>query len=110
MWPSCFVLEMNSNTEAPYFHYLGDSLAKYSGVFLGGENDWSLTLLDKATERLRDTVDHRQPVMLEDEILRYDGTRLLFRSILMPLSDDGENINYVLGAANGKILSASSAT
>lgn len=110
MWPSCFVLETSSSTEAPYFHYLGDSLAKYSGVFLGGEKDWSLTLLDKATERLRDAVDHRQPVMLEDEIVRYDGTRLLFRSILMPLSDDGENINYVLGAANGKILSANNAT
>lgn len=109
MWPSCFVLEMNNSTEAPYFHYLGKSLAKYSGVFLGGEKDWSLTLLDKATERLRDAVDHRQPVMLEDEIVRYDGTRLLFRSILMPLSDDGENINYLLGAANGKILSADSA-
>ena len=86
MWPSCFVLEMKNSAEAPYFHYLGSGLAKYSGVFLGGENDWSLTLLDKATERLQDAVDHRQPVMLEDEIVRYDGTQLLFRSILLPLS------------------------
>ena len=79
-------------------------------MFLGGEKDWSLTLLDKATERLQDAVDHRQPVMLEDEIVRYDGTQLLFRSILLPLSDDGENINYILGAANGKILPANSDT
>ncbi len=110
MWPSCFVLETGASAEAPYFHYLGSSLAKYSGVFLGGENDWSLTLLDKATERFQDAVQHRQPVMLEDEVVRYDGTELLFRSILLPLSDDGENINYLLGAANGKIVSGDSRT
>ena len=110
MWPSCFVLETNNSADAPYFHYLGSSLAKYSGVFLGGENDWSLTLLDKATHRFREAVEHRQPVMLEDEIVRYDGTQLLFRSILLPLSDDGENVNYLLGAANGKIISSQSAS
>ncbi len=104
MWPSCFVLEVGNSANAPYFHYLGSSLAKYSGVFLGGEDDWSLTLLDKATHRFRDAVDHRQPVMLEDEITRFDGTQLLFRSILLPLSDNGETINYLLGAANGKII------
>ena len=106
MWPSCFVLETGNSASAPYFHYLGSSLAKYSGVFLGGKNDWSLTLLDKATDRFRDAVDHRQPVMLEDEIVRYDGTQLMFRSILLPLSDDGDTINYLLGAANGKIIAA----
>ena len=74
--------------------------------FLGGKDDWSLTLLDKATHRFQDAMTHRQPVMLEDEIVRYDGTQLLFRSILLPLSDNGETINYLLGAANGKIIAA----
>ena len=101
MWPWCFVLEADSNFSAPYFHYLGKELAGYSGVFLSGPNDWRLTLLDKAASHLDRTLAAGAPVLIEDELRRYDGRELLFRSIMLPLSDDAATITHVLGAANG---------
>ncbi len=35
-----------------------------------------------------------------DEFIKIDGTKVLYRSILLPMSDDGETISGVLGAAN----------
>ena len=101
MWPSCFVLDTISNREFPYFRYLGSDLFKYSGIFLSGETDWALTLLDKAVGNFREALETRVPILIEDELIRYDGSRLLFRSVLLPLSDDQETVNFLLGAANG---------
>ncbi len=101
MWPWCFVLEAKQGFSAPYFHYLGKELARYSGVFLSGEADWRMTLLDKASSHLGRTLEARAPVLIEDELRRYDGRELLFRSIMLPLGDDGATVTHVLGAANG---------
>lgn len=103
VWNSCFVLDTISSPNFPYFHYLGPSLAKYSGVLLSGEQDWTQTLLDQAVRNYRDALEQRTPILGEDELVRFDGSRILFRSVLLPLSDDQKTVNYILGAANGKI-------
>lgn len=106
LWPSCFVLDTASNHRFPYFRYLGRSLARHSGTFLSGKRDWTLSLLDKAVYRYREAVERREPVLVEEELTLYDGTMLLFRSALLPLSDDQQTINFILGAADGKLVSA----
>lgn len=103
LWPWCFVLDTQRTRSTPYFQYLGTDLAKYSGIYLSGEQDWRLTLLDKAASHLDRTLAAREPIIIEDELVRYDGRQLLFRSIMLPLSDDGDAINHVLGAANGRL-------
>ncbi len=103
IWPWCFVLDTQLDYPTPYFQYLGRDLAKYSGIYLSGKNDWRMTLLDKASAHLGRTLAAREPILIEDELVRYDGQKLLFRSIMLPLSDDGESISHVLGAANGRI-------
>jgi len=40
---------------------------------------------------------------VEEELTQFDNKKLLFCSVLLPLSDDQETINYLLGAANGTI-------
>ena len=101
MWPSCFILDTAGNREFPYFHYLGSDLLKFSGIFLSGETDWALTLLDKAVGNYREALETRVPILIEDELTRFDGSRLLFRSVLLPLSEDQKTVDYILGAANG---------
>lgn len=103
LWPHCFVLDTVATSSFPYFHYLGPELAKYSGVMLSGQSDWTQTLLDKAVGQFNEAVQKRLPVLVEDEMTLFDGGELLFRSVLLPLSDDQKTINYLLGAANGKI-------
>jgi hypothetical protein len=103
LWPWCFILDTKRNYPSPYFQYLGEDLAKYSGIYLSGKDDWRMTLLDKAAAHLDRTLEAREPILIEDELVRYDGRQLLFRSIMLPLSDDGETISQVLGAANGRL-------
>ena len=103
LWPHCFILDVANFQDFPYFHYLGPRLARYSGIFLSGRYDWSRTLLKKSVCHYREALERRAPVLLEEELTQYDNTKLLFRSILLPLSDDGDSINYLLGAANGTV-------
>ncbi len=103
IWPFCFVLDTLSNHNFPYFHYLGPSIGKYSGVFLSGKTDWTLTHLDKAVRKYREALDQRTPVLTEEELTLFNGGTLLFRSVLLPLSDDQVTINFLLGAANGTV-------
>lgn len=103
LWPSCFVLDTLSNFSIPYFHYFGSNLSRYSGVFLSGKQDWTATLLDHAVFHYRQALEQRRPLLIENVLTLFDGSKLLFRSVLLPLSDDQKTINYLLGAANGKL-------
>ena len=103
IWPYCFLLDVRNYQGFPYFHYLGPSLAKYSGIFLSGQHDWTHTLLKKAVCHFREALERSAPVLVEEELTQFDNRKLLFCSVLLPLSDDQETINYLLGAANGTI-------
>ena len=40
------------------------------------------------------------PISRGGQFRKYDGTKVLFRSIILPMSDDGDTISGLLGAAN----------
>jgi hypothetical protein len=101
IWPYCFLLDVKNYRAFPYFQYLGPSLAKYSGIFLGGQHDWSFTLLKKAVCHFREALERGAPVLVEEELTQYDNRKLLLRSVLLPLSEDQEAIDHMLGAAHG---------
>ena len=103
-WDWCFVIDVERSIDFPFFNHLGTELSRFSNVLLSGRSDWTHTVLDKATEKFREALADRGPILVEDELQLYDGRRLLFRSIMLPLSDDQRNINYLLGAANGKLV------
>ncbi len=102
-WRWSFILDTKSYNDIPNFSYIGPDIAKYSGVYLSGKDAFTTTLLDLATHRLARVYSEGCPLLIEDDVVRFDGKRLLFRAVLLPLSDDGETINFVLGAANGKL-------
>jgi len=101
-WPFCFILDIGAGFGFPKFDFLGAEIAKYSGVFLSGRRDWTSTVLDKATGQVSKVVASGGPVFCDDELTLFNGRRLLFRSVLLPLSADGMTITHLLGAANGK--------
>lgn len=104
LWPHCFILDTREARSYPLFHYLGPDLAKYSGVLLSGRSDWTQTLLDKAVRQFDEALEKRLPVILEDEITLFNGGKLLFRSVILPLSANQVQIDYLLGAANGRVV------
>ena len=103
IWPYCFLLDVRNYQGFPYFHYLGPSLAKYSGIFLSGQHEWAHTFLKKAVCHFQEALERSAPVLVEEELTQFDNRKLLFRSVLLPLSDDQETINYLLGAASGTL-------
>jgi hypothetical protein len=87
---------------------LGEKLKIYSSIFLGAERDWiaDSTLFDKAAENVSEVFERKRPIFIEEELVRFDRRRLMFRVVLLPLSDDQKTIDHVLGGANGKLLEA----
>ncbi len=102
-WRWAFLLDTARYHDFPNFKYLGPDIARYSGVFLSGEDAFTTTLLDMATHNLERVFKEGCPLLMEEDVSLYDGKRLMYRAVLLPLSDDGSKINYVLGAANGRM-------
>jgi len=101
-WDWIFAVDLEKSVGFPFFIYLGDKLAKLSDVYLSGETDWTMTLLDKASSGIYAAVATEGPHCAEDTLTLCDGRRVVFRAVTVPLADDGENITHVIGAASGR--------
>ena len=103
MWPHCFVIEILEDGAEPVFRVVGDELAEYvseslvdrpiSGVPQGTLPAVAISFLDEVLEK-------GVPISRGDEYLQDDGTKVLYRSILVPMSDDGTTVSGILGAVN----------
>ena len=103
IWPFCFVLEILDHEEEPVFRAIGDDLAAFSKIDLADRHisDASAdTLPGVSISYLDEVLDKGVPISRGGEFFKTDGTRVLYRSILLPMSDDGEEISGILGAAN----------
>ena len=102
MWPSCFVLDALGHQDDPIFRLVGDDIAKQARAGLvslrisGIPKD---TLIDHATSYLDEVMSKEVPISRGGQFVREDGVNILYRSILLPMSDDGETISGILGAA-----------
>ena len=103
MWGSCFALEVIGHEEDPFFWAAGDEIVTYVPSPLIGTpvSAWTPdTLIGVAVSHARDVLRKGVPMSHGDEFMKIDGTRVLYLSILLPMSDDGETISGLLGAAN----------
>ncbi|MCB2113914.1 MAG: hypothetical protein R3C42_03880 [Parvularculaceae bacterium] len=106
-WNWVFVVDLKQSVGFPYFSYLGSELAKLSAVYLQGQTDWTLSLLDMATTTIEAAVSSEGPSHHDSELTLCDGRRIKFRSMTAPLADDGETISHVVGCASGRIVDES---
>ena len=102
-WNWVFVVDLKQSIGFPYFVYLGSELAKLSAVYLQGQTDWTLSLLDMAAANLDAAVACEAPSASENELTLCDGRKIIFRCMTAPLADDGETISHVVGCASGKL-------
>lgn len=104
-WHWCFVIDQLTEHPFPIFSYMGAEVGKYSRILLSGHDDWSKSILDKATIHYGQVIEKRDAVLVEETLQRFDGNEIAFRAVLLPLSEDGRTITQILGAANGKLIS-----
>lgn len=103
MWANCFVLEVFENGHEPHFRAMGDILAAHVDFSL--INQPISTAPEKslpcvAVSFLEEVLRKGVPISRGDEFFKDDGTKVLYRSILLPMSDDGDTVNGILGAVN----------
>jgi hypothetical protein len=103
MWGHSFVLETVGNEADPLFRAVGDKIAdshEESPVGKHVSQTPANTLASMATGYFAEVLAKGIPVSRGGEFIRENGNNVFYRSILLPMSDDGETISGLLGAAN----------
>lgn len=55
------------------------------------------TMLSRVTDHYLEVLANRVPIAFEAEFVNRDSEKALYRGILLPFSDDNQNINFILG-------------
>jgi hypothetical protein len=103
MWPNCAVLDVSGKETDPEFIYVGTALAQAAGLELAGRKlsqTPSDTLVSNGFSYFGQVLAKKVPITFGGEFVSPRGLKVLYRSIIVPLADDGEHINRLLGAAN----------
>lgn len=98
IWAHCIVLEFVNGQDNPVFRVVGEGLSSHTKGLLPGHRVSDIaqnTLLCAAVSYFDEILEKCAPVCRGD---RLDGTALLYRSIILPMSDDGEMISGLLVA------------
>ncbi|MEM9616321.1 MAG: hypothetical protein AAF936_00025 [Pseudomonadota bacterium] len=101
-WDYCFAIDLRLSSGFPYFIYMGDGLCRFSNIYLSGRRHCEETLLDIATSKMDEAALSRAPVFYDSALRLFNRRRIVFRSVLLPLSSNGADVTHVFGAANGK--------
>jgi len=109
MWHYTFTIDVQREG-MHFFQYFGSELATIFGQDYTGEplidamND---VIVDNTIGFYDKVIKAREPA-LEAASFYMDGAEMRYRSIIVPLSSDGVNIDYVLGTTNYKAFPLSS--
>jgi hypothetical protein len=101
-WSHCLLIDIDPTLERSRFAHVGDALRDPSWPTLERQSLAECaenTLLHMATSYLGRIIARRLPISAGG-IGIHDGIPIIYRSILMPLSESGGAIDGVLGAAN----------
>lgn len=110
IWPNCFILDPAGNPEDPILADIGDLLLAEFGDDAKGKRMSEVvsgTLLSAALGHYRQVASKKVPISLGGDYLNSDGVKVLYRSIILPLSSDGSTVDSFFGAANSRSVSAS---
>lgn len=103
IWRHCFVLDLTGNESDPVFRTVGEAFSDYAECGFGNLKvselpDENLAWL--STYYFEEVLNKEAPVSRGGVFTGRDGTKMLYRSILLPMAEDGEIISGFLGAAN----------
>lgn len=103
MWPFCLVLKIEGNESDPLITHCGEALQEICGEDFSNKPLSSAPqncLVARGLSYYKRVLEKCVPVTYGDEFTNAAGHKVLYRSAILPLSDDGEKINHLLCAAN----------
>lgn len=103
--PRSVLLHFANGLGNPQIRYLGAALREECGIepvitHVGQVPGRSL--LSRLTAHCLEIIANRAPIGFEAEFIGSRGNNTLYRGILMPLSSDGETIDFIHGVINWK--------
>lgn len=105
--PHSILLDFTADREQPAIRFIGRALRAECGL---ERHDITLSevptrsLISRLTDHFFQIIANRAPVGFEAEFVSQRGNNTLYRGILMPLSSDGEVIDFIYGVINWKEL------
>lgn len=106
MWDFSFVIDTSG--DKPSFRHFGKWQAEFYGSDMSGRGLVELTrdtLAERSTRYMPEVLRRHIPITYGGEVTEPGGRKILYRSILMPLSDDGATVTGILGGSNCKLAS-----
>lgn len=107
IWENAFVLDLVGHADDPVFRLAGDSYVAHTGAEIRNMRVSEAprdTLAEKSVRYYREVIQKGVPISRGGEFTKPDGMIVLYRSVILPMSDDGETISGLLGAANCREL------
>jgi hypothetical protein len=103
IWPHCFVVELFEHGAAPILRVVGEEIGKWADSLIVGRPISEIPrdcLVGISLTHLEEVLRKGVPVSRGGEYSSPSGGKIRYRSILIPMSDDGKTITGLLGAAN----------
>jgi hypothetical protein len=110
MWPHCIVLDLGDGPEDPVVRFAGPEMRADCNGDVTHKSVSALqdqTLVKEALSHLPKMTEKRVPILMGGEYSNGKGARVLYRAVLLPLSDDGENLHHVLAAVSHREVAES---
>jgi hypothetical protein len=103
--PHSVLLDFSRDAEDPEIAFLGKALrieCELDGAIGRISEVPSRSLLSRLTDHYLQIIANSAPIGFEAEFVGQRGFNTLYRGILMPLSTDGETIDFIYGVINWK--------
>lgn len=103
------LLDFSRDPTHPVLRYIGPLLREECGITLAEARPEEVpgrSLVSRLTDHYLEIIAARAPIGFEAEFESARGTLMMYRGILLPLSDDGETINFIYGVINWKEAAA----
>jgi len=90
----------------PVYRFVGENIQSMTGEIpknspVRGTAPGSV--LDRIADHYLEAVAHKAPVGFDAEFERDDGSEVFYRGILLPLSEDGESVDLLMGVLSWKV-------
>ena len=105
--PNSVLLDFSADPEDPAVAFLGHALRTECELDQSIERISEVpgrSLLSRLTDHYLQIIANRAPIGFEAEFVGQRGDPTLYRGILMPLSSNGEEIDFVYGVINWKVI------
>ncbi|NQV83260.1 MAG: PAS domain-containing protein [Rhodospirillales bacterium] len=103
IWPHCFLLEIGQAEGGHIFRASGDQIDNHATGSLVGMRVADAppdALPGLAVAYIEEVLKKGVPISRGGEFTKPNGTRVLYRSILLPMGENYHTISGILGAAN----------